>query len=371
MARLRAEGRITEIGAGDLALTRAEAALLLRDAEVTLDDGDVAELHQRTEGWAAGLYLAALYLREGGALTGAAGSFSGGDRLVSEYVEAELLARISERQRVFLTRTAVLDRMCGPLCDAVLELSGSAATLADLARSNLLLVPLDRRGQWYRYHHLFRDMLLAELERLEPDRIPVLRRRAATWCLHNDLVEASLEYSIAAGDVDQAARLVGSLFLVTYRQGRVGTLQRWFRWLDERGGIEGHPMVALWAAYCRHVDRAAGRGRAVGRRGRSLATRRAGREPMTRPPRRGPLCCGPCCVAAGWSRCAPTPTKPRAGSRRRTSRRRRPRSFKVSRGSSAVTSMPATPTSRTRSASGTWARPMCSRMRCASGRWSR
>ena len=107
----------------------------------------------------------------------------------------------------------MLDRMCGPLCDAVLERSGSAATLADLARSNLLLVPLDRRGQWYRYHHLFRDMLLAELERLEPDRIPVLRRRAATWCLHNDLVEASLVSSIATGDVDQAARLVGiSLF---------------------------------------------------------------------------------------------------------------------------------------------------------------
>jgi LuxR family maltose regulon positive regulatory protein len=151
VARLRAEGRITEIGAGDLALTRAEAALLLRDAEVTLDDDDVAELHKRTEGWAAGLYLAALYLREGGALPGAS-SFSGGDRLVSEYVEAELLARISRRQRVFLTRTAVLDRMCGPLCDAVLELSGSAATLADLALSNQLLVSLDRRGQWYRYH---------------------------------------------------------------------------------------------------------------------------------------------------------------------------------------------------------------------------
>ena len=373
VARLRAEGRITEIGAGDLALTRAEAALLLRDAEVTLDDGDVAELHRRTEGWAAGLYLAALYLREGGALTGAAGSFSGGDRLVSEYVEAELLARISERQRVFLTRTAVLDRMCGPLCDAVLELSGSAATLADLARSNLLLVPLDRRGQWYRYHHLFRDMLLAELERLEPDRIPVLRRRAATWCLHNDLVEASLEYSIAAGDVDQAARLVGSLFLVTYRQGRVGTLQRWFRWLDERGGIEGHPMVALWAAIvATSIGRPAEAERwadAVDRWQHGAPARRT--RPLTRPPRRGPLCCGPCCVAAGWSRCAPTPTKPRAGSRRRTSRRRRPRSFKVSRGSSAVTSMPATPTSRTRSASGTWARPMCSRMRCASDRWSR
>jgi LuxR family maltose regulon positive regulatory protein len=248
VARLRAEGKITEIRVGDLALTRAEAAVLLRDAGVRLDDGDVAELHQRTEGWAVGLYLAALYLRDGGAPPGAAGSFGGGDRLVSDYVEAELLPRISERVRVFLTRTAVLDRMCGPLCDAVLERSGSAATLADLARSNQLLVPLDRRGHWYRYHRLFRDMLLAELERVEPDLIPVLGRRAAAWCLRYDLVEASLEYSLAAGDVDQAARLVGRLARLTYRQGRVNTLWRWCRWLDERGGIDRDPMAVVWAA---------------------------------------------------------------------------------------------------------------------------
>ena len=98
--------------------------------------------------------------------SGAAVSFGGADRLVREYLESEFLARISQRHRLFLTRTAVLDRMSGPLCEAVLELPGSAAALADLARSNLLLVPLDRRGQWYRYHHLFRDMLLAELERV-------------------------------------------------------------------------------------------------------------------------------------------------------------------------------------------------------------
>ena len=157
-------------------------------------------------------------------------------------MESELLARISQQQRVFLTRTAVLERMCGPLCEAVLELPGSAATLADLARSNLLLVPLDRRGQWYRYHHLFRDMLLAELERLEPGLIPVLRRRAAGWYLRNDLPEEALEYSIAAGDVEEAARLVEKLWLPTYRQGRVATVLRWFRWLEDRGGIEGHPM---------------------------------------------------------------------------------------------------------------------------------
>ena len=167
VARLRAEGKIVEIGAADLSLTREEASSLLRAAEVALGEDDVAELHRRTEGWAAGLYLAALYLREGGTL-GAAAAFGGDDRFVSEYVESELLARIPRPQRVFLTRTAVLERMCGPLCEAVVGQPGSGATLADLAASNLLLVPLDRRGQWYRYHHLFRDMLLAELERLEP-----------------------------------------------------------------------------------------------------------------------------------------------------------------------------------------------------------
>jgi LuxR family maltose regulon positive regulatory protein len=248
VAQLRAEGRITEIGAGDLSLTAAEAASLLRAAEVALGADEVAELNQWTEGWAAGLYLAALAIRAGGSLGDAGGSFSGADLFVSEYVESEFLARISERQRTFLTRAAVLQRMCGPLCEAVLDLPGSAATLAELAQSNLLLVPLDRRGQWYRYHHLFRDMLLAELERLEPGLIPVLRRRAARWYLRNDLPEEALEYSIAAGDVDEAARLVQELWLPTDRQSRAATLQRWFQWLEDQGGIEGRPMLAVQAA---------------------------------------------------------------------------------------------------------------------------
>ena len=248
VARLRTEGKITQIGASDLALTRAEAASLLRAAGASLGEGEVAELHQRTEGWAAGLYLAALYVREDGAQPGAAVSFSGGDRLVSEYVESEFLARISPRQRVFLTRTAVLERMCGPLCEAVLDLPGSAATLAGLARSNLLLVPLDRRGQWYRYHHLFRDMLLAELERSEPELLPVLRRRAAGWWLQDGLPEEALEYFMAAGDVGAAALLVEQLAMPAYHQGRRTTVQRWLEWLEHRDGAEGHPMVAVHAA---------------------------------------------------------------------------------------------------------------------------
>jgi LuxR family transcriptional regulator, maltose regulon positive regulatory protein len=248
VARLRAEGRILEIGPGDLSLTRDEAASLLRDAGITLGEDDLAELHRRTEGWPTGLYLAALYLREGGFLPGAAVSFGGDDRLVSEYMESEFLARISRHERAFLTRAAVLDRMSGPLCEAVLDLPGSAATLAELARSNLLLVPLDRRGQWYRYHHMFRDMLLAELERDAPDLIAVLRRRAAGWYLRNGWPEEALEYSMAAGDVDTVAGLVAVLVVPTHRQGRVATVERWLRWLEGRGGIGGHPMVAVLAA---------------------------------------------------------------------------------------------------------------------------
>jgi LuxR family transcriptional regulator, maltose regulon positive regulatory protein len=229
VARLRAEGKLTEVGPGDLALTAAEAAALLHAAEVRLGEDEVAELHRRTEGWAVGLYLAALSLREGGTPGQATAGFGGDDRLVAEYVESELLARLSEQQRAFLTRTAVLERMCGPLCEAVLELSGAAATLADLSRSNLLLVPLDRRGQWYRYHHLFRDMLLAELERQAPGLPPVLRRRAASWCQRNDLAEEALEYSIAAGDVDTAAGLMEQLWPSAYRQARITTVHRRFR----------------------------------------------------------------------------------------------------------------------------------------------
>ncbi len=246
--RLRAAGKITEIGPGDLALTREESSSLLREAGAALSEDDVDELHRRTEGWPAGLYLAALSLREGGSPGCAAAAFGGDNRLVAEYIESEFLARISRPQRMFLTRTAILERMCEPLCEAVLGSGGSAATLAGMARSNVPLVPLDQRGEWYRYHHLFRDMLLAVLGRLEPDLMPVLRRRAAGWCLRNGLPEEALKYSIAAGDVGATAHLVGGLAIPAYRQGRSATLQRWLRWLEDRGGIEKYPMVAVLAA---------------------------------------------------------------------------------------------------------------------------
>jgi LuxR family maltose regulon positive regulatory protein len=142
----------------------------------------------------------------------------------------------------------VLERMSGPLCDAVLDMSGSTAALADLERSNLLLVPLDRRGDWYRYHHLFRDMLLAELDRQEPDLMPILQRRAAQWYERNREPEEALEYWMKAGEVDSAAPLVGALTFVTYQRGRIATVERWLGWLEDRGAMERYPAIAVLAA---------------------------------------------------------------------------------------------------------------------------
>jgi LuxR family transcriptional regulator, maltose regulon positive regulatory protein len=248
VARLRAEGRILEIGPGDLSLTHDEASSLLRDAGVVVGEEEVAELHRRTEGWPAAIYLAALHWQQRGPAAGATVSLGGNGRLVTDYLESEFLSELSPHQRAFLTRTSVLERMSGPLCDAVLDQSGSAAALADLAQSNLLLVPLDRRGEWYRYHHLFREMLLTELRRRVPGLIPILRRRAIDWCLRNGLLEEALEYSRTADDVGTVAGLVEQLAVPAYRQGRIATVQRWFGWLRDRGGIEGHPMAAALAS---------------------------------------------------------------------------------------------------------------------------
>jgi len=245
IARLRAEGRILEFGPEHLSLDREQSASLLRDAGVELPDSVITALHEKTEGWPVGLYLAALALRAGGSVSKAVAAFGGDDQFVSEYLHFEVLSRLPPRQVQFLRRSAVLERMSGPLCDAVLQETESAEALRQLQRSNRLLVPLDRRGEWYRYHHLFREMLLAELDRSEPDLAASLLRRAADWCERNGKLEEALEYSISAGDEDTVARLLGTLARPTYRAGRISTVQRWFGWLQGRGRIDRYPLVAV------------------------------------------------------------------------------------------------------------------------------
>jgi LuxR family transcriptional regulator, maltose regulon positive regulatory protein len=247
VARLRAEGRILEIGPSDLSLTAGEAAALLDHAGVILSADEAAELHGRTEGWAAGLHIAALAIKAGSRDGETAPPFSGDDIFMRDYLRSEVLDRLPEADALFLTRTAALERMSGPLCDAVLGRQGSAATLAGLAQSNLLVVPLDRRGQWYRYHHLFRDLLLAELDRLEPGLVPALRQRAAQWHEGNGRPDEALEYWMQAGDADSVARLVTKLTFPAYQCGMVATVERRFRWLQDHADVDDYPAVAVLA----------------------------------------------------------------------------------------------------------------------------
>ena len=225
-----------------------EARALLEGAGAKLSDAVVQEVFERTEGWPAGLYLAALALQASGAERGVGPSFSGDDRLMADYLRSELLAHLSAAEVTFLTRSAVLDRMCGPLCDAVLGAQRSANVLEELERSNLLLVPLDRRREWYRYHHLFRDLLRAELSRREPALVPELHRRAAAWFEANGLPEMAIEHAQAGGDADRVARLVAALAQPTFASGRVDTVLRWIEWFDEHDLVESHPAVAAYGA---------------------------------------------------------------------------------------------------------------------------
>jgi LuxR family maltose regulon positive regulatory protein len=251
LGRLRGQGQLLEVGAADLAMDPSEARTLLEGAEVRLATEQAAELHRRTEGWPAGLYLAALALQATGTpldTPDAEVAFAGNDRFIVDYLNSELLARLPARQVSFLTRTAVLDRMCGPLCDAVLHRTGSAKVLESLAESNLLLVPLDRRHQWYRYHHLFRDLLRAELQRREPELVPELHRRAAAWWEVNGLEETAIEHAQAAGDADQVARLVLKVMQPVWASGRVDTVLRWMEWFERGQLMERYPAVAVHGA---------------------------------------------------------------------------------------------------------------------------
>jgi LuxR family maltose regulon positive regulatory protein len=247
-AALRARGLAVEVGPGDLRMDAEDAGRLLGAAGVDLPDAELAELIEHAEGWPAGLYLAALSIRARGAMAKGGSTFAGSDRLVADYLRSELLAHLSPDEVRFLTRTAVLERMSGPLCDAVLESSGSAALLESLERSNLFLVPLDRDRQWYRYHHLFQELLRAELEQAEPDLAPRLLGRAGEWCVANGQPEAAFGYAQEAGDVDRAARLFEQCGPLVYQSGRVATTERWLGWLEAHGAMERNAAVAALGA---------------------------------------------------------------------------------------------------------------------------
>ena len=217
----------SKIGPSQLAFDSPQAAQLLGAAGVTLAPDVVDEFRQRTEGWPAGLYLGALALRDAHDRGKALEMFAGDDRFVADYLRSEILDRAQRDVRLFLTRTAVLDEMCGSLCDATLGTTGSTDMLASIEQSNLFLVPLDRRREWYRYHGLFRDLLRADLMRAEPDLVPELHRRASGWYESNGELERAMEHAQASGKA--SGPLVCSA---------VGTYQRFSPgvWLRRTGG---------------------------------------------------------------------------------------------------------------------------------------
>jgi LuxR family maltose regulon positive regulatory protein len=252
IARFREQRLVTELGPRDLAMTKTEAALLLRFAGLELDRDGTETLLRRTEGWPAGLSLAALALGERAAGPAAPNRFGGEDRLVADYLRDEILGGLSAEQLEFVLRTSVLDTLTGPLCDAVLGRSGSAATLSGLAGSNVLLVPLDRTDERYRYHRLFGEMLRAELRRREPELEAALHRRASAWYRRAADPDHAVHHAICAGDVEGAAELVWSSIVAAVGHGRLTTVEGWLgRFTDAQ--IAAHPTLALAAANCQLV----------------------------------------------------------------------------------------------------------------------
>jgi LuxR family maltose regulon positive regulatory protein len=236
-----------EIGVDDLAMDRTEAHLLFAGAGIELGDGEVDRLVEQTEGWPAGLYLAALAVRMG-RTPGAEFTLRGDDRVVGDYLRTEIFSELDPSVVAFLRRTAILDHLSGPLCDAVLATRGSQALLESLESSNLLLVPLDRHREWYRYHRLLRDLLLADLRRTEPELAPTLHGRAADWLEANRMPDAAIVHAQQADEPDRVARLVSRAAQPAHAAGRATTVRRWFNWFEAEGLIDRFPGVAVLGA---------------------------------------------------------------------------------------------------------------------------
>ena len=199
---------------------------------------------ERTEGWPVGLYLAALIAKDndGEALV------AGDDRYVADYLYREALLRLPESTQCFLRRTAVLDHLSGPICDSLLDEADGAEQLRRLEASSTFLVPLDRRRSWYRYHALFREFLLGELRRVEPDVIPKLHLRAADWYEANGTPALAVEHLLHTSERDRCVQLVTTLVLPTHNLGQLSTVERWLSALGD-AAIESYPPLAVLAGW--------------------------------------------------------------------------------------------------------------------------
>jgi LuxR family transcriptional regulator, maltose regulon positive regulatory protein len=249
LARLRGRGQLAELRAAELRFTPQEAAALLRAAVgPDLPQAAVVALVERTEGWAAGLQLAALSLRGHADPAGFTATFSGTHRYVLDYLAEEVLDRQPEPLRSFLLETSVLERLSGPLCAAVTGRADSQQLLEEIERANLFLVPLDEVRGWWRYHQLFADLLRARLQRERPERVAGLHRSAGAWSEQHGLVDEAVRHALAAEDAVWAARLIERHFDEVLRRSEDATLRRWLKELPSEL-VRSRPRLCLAQAF--------------------------------------------------------------------------------------------------------------------------
>src|SRR5215217_4930376 len=234
LARLRARGQLTEVRASDLRFTISETAEFLREMMgLDLSAEEIDALETRTEGWIAGLQLAALSMRGREDVPGFIRAFAGDNRYILDYLVEEVLQRQPERIRSFLLQTSILERLSGPLCDAVTGQEEGNARLEALERGNFFVVPLDDKRHWYRYHHLFAEVLSAHLMAEQPDLVPALHRRASEWYEHNGSRADAIQHALAAEDFERAADLIEPAVPAMRRSRREATLLGWLRALPD------------------------------------------------------------------------------------------------------------------------------------------
>ena len=242
---LRARAQLNEIDAGQLRFSVSEAESMLNDLHgLGLSRETVKRLHDRTEGWAAGLYLAVLSMRGREDASSFVASFAGSDRRVVDYLAAEVLGEQPEAELDFLLHTSVLDGFCAALCDAVTGARDSRAMLDRIERVNYFLIPLDARHEWYRYHNLFGELLRYELERREPRRAAELHDRAGRWFLDAGMVSEAIGHLTAAGELDAASELIDNHWLAFTNAGQRETVARWMDQLP-RGYIANDGRLCL------------------------------------------------------------------------------------------------------------------------------
>ncbi|MEJ2208084.1 MAG: LuxR C-terminal-related transcriptional regulator [Anaerolineae bacterium] len=248
LARLRARQQLTELRASDLRFSSSEAALFLNQGMgLDLSAEDIAALERRTEGWIAGLQLAALSMQGRRDAADLVHSFSGSHRYVLDYLIEEVLEQQSHRVQSFLLETSILERLTGPLCDALTGQENGRQTLETLERANLFIVPLDQERRWYRYHRLFADLLRQRLHQSRPEQTARLHHRASTWYEENGFADEAIEHALRAGNIERAARLLEEHADAVWRSGEHYKLWHWLEALPRELVFSRPSLCVLYA----------------------------------------------------------------------------------------------------------------------------